>query len=223
MRRIFTSAPPRGPGFALLFVVLGLVAGAALWAASGSAYAGTAVRMGLDDLARGSDLILEARVLSARGVQDPSGRIDTEYVLRVDRTLWGEDQPTRTLRIPGGTLPDGRGMVIAGVPRLSAGEDTLLFLSAAAPGGMRMPVGLGQGRFTVVRELGGRRSLVRAPGCLTLVDPATGEARRAQQGVRFDYAATLAEIEAALSVRRAEEAARRAAEARAKAIDEEAR
>lgn len=172
--------------------------------------AGTAVRMDVPDLATQADLIVEARVLSARGVEDPSGRIDTEYVLRVDRTLWGTAQAARTVRLPGGTLPDGRGMVLAGVPRLTTGEDVLLFLSSASPTGMRMPTGLGQGKFTVVRDLRGRRSLVRAPGHLALVDPASGTVREADGVLRFDYADTFARIEAALSVRRVEEARARA-------------
>lgn len=197
---------------AFLFGACLLLASSALRSPGNLAHAGTAVRMGISDLARGSDLVVEARVLSAAGVEDASGRIDTEYLLRVDRTLWGDDAPFRSVRLPGGQLPDGRGMLLAGVPRLAPGEDVLLFLSAAAPSGMRMPVGLGQGRLGVVRDAEGRKSFVQAPGALALVDPATGTVREADRALRFDYAATLAEIEAALSVRRVEEARAKAQE-----------
>jgi len=219
MRRILSSTPGVVP---CAVILAGLVFGLSiLRSADVSVRAGTAVRMGLGDLARNADLILEARVLSAHGIEDPSGRIDTEYILRVDRTLWGESLATRAVRIPGGRLSDGRGMVVAGIPHMNLGEDVLLFLSSSAPSGMRMPIGLGQGKFTVTRDPRGGKSLVRAPGSLALVDPKTGRVHTADGVLRFDYAATLAQIEAALSVRRAEEAAKARAEARAQADTEE--
>jgi hypothetical protein len=165
--------------------------------------AGTAVRMEVPDLAARADLVLEGRVLSAQALEEPSGRIDTEYVLRVDRTLWGEPLAVRSVRIPGGVLPDGRGLVVAGVPHMTPGEDVLLFLSPEGPSGARMPTGLAQGRFRVASDARGRKSLVRTQGDLTLVDPRTGAARPADGRLAFDYAAVLAEVEAALSVRRA--------------------
>jgi hypothetical protein len=207
MRRIFSFLP----GLALTIGLLSVLN--ALRTPETPVRAGTAVRMDVGTLATGADLVLEARVLSKRGVEDPSGRIDTEYLLRVDRTLWGEPNASRSIRIPGGQLPDGRGMVVAGIPHMRTGEDVLLFLSTEDPSGMRMPVGLGQGKFTVARDVRGRRRLVRAPGSLSLVDPKTGRVHEADGVLRFDYASTVAEIEAALSVRRAAAAAKAKADA----------
>ena len=54
-------------------------------------------------------------------------------------------------------LEDGSGMILAGMPRIAAGEETLLFLSAEGATGVRMPVGLSQGKFRVIQtEDGGR-------------------------------------------------------------------
>ena len=83
--------------------------------------AGTALKMELPEVVERADLILEARVLSARAFET-SGMIETEFLLQVDRTFHGEDQPYRSIRIPGGVLEDGRGMILAGMPRLVVGE-----------------------------------------------------------------------------------------------------
>lgn len=158
--------------------------------------AGTAVRMELEEMARGADLIVEGRVLSA-SAEEQGGWIETEYLLRVDRTLAGTDERWRALRLPGGVLPDGRGMILAGMPRLSAGEDVLLFLGAESEHGIRMPVGLAQGKFSVLRRAGGGKVLVREPAGLTLVDARTGEARSEEGRTVLDYASVVARIQAA--------------------------
>lgn len=153
------------------------------------AAAGTTVRLELDELVQHARLVLEARVLDARVLVEPGGRIVTEYELATLHTWWGEDLPTRVVRLPGGVLPDGSGLWIPGVPRLAVGERAILFLSAPSAGGMRMPVGLFQGRMRVVRTSSG------AP--LVAVDGPEGLA-----GGR-DYAAVRAELEAAAAARRA--------------------
>lgn len=188
---------------------VGLFAAAFLLQAA-LARAGTAVRMDVRALVEGADLALEGRVISSRAVIGPRGRIDTEYVLAVDRTFVGEAQASRAIRLPGGVLPDGRGMIVPGLPRLAVGEDAIVFLSGADASGMRMPVGLAQGRFQVVRDLAGRRRLVRDQTGLELVDPAAAPGRQAEAIVQpadavawFDYAAVIAEIEAAAAAKRA--------------------
>ena len=55
---------------------------------------------------------------------------------------------------------DGRGMLLAGMPNMEAGQDVLLFLSEGGSTGVRMPVGLAQGEFTVYRLGDGTKSLV---------------------------------------------------------------
>ncbi|MBJ03009.1 MAG: hypothetical protein CMK00_09085 [Planctomycetes bacterium] len=165
--------------------------------------AGTALRLDLEQLVERSDLIIEGRVLSALPVLGESGRPETDYLLTVERTLWGEHEGTRILRLPGGLRPDGSGLVLPGMPRLSSGEDLVLLLSEAGRGGLRVPVGLAQGRFTRHTSLDGTRTLERDQGQLSLLDPRTGRTRPADARSVLDYAETMARIEAAANQRRA--------------------
>jgi hypothetical protein len=165
--------------------------------------AGTAVRLSVPDLVERSDLCVEARVTAARAILEPGRRIDTEYTLSVDRTFWGEPQASRAIRLPGGVLADGRGMVIPGLPGLAVGDDVILFLSKADTSGARMPIGLAQGRMLVTTDLRGRKRVVRDQTGLDLADPRSGAAVPADGRALLEYAATVAEIEAAVASRHA--------------------
>jgi hypothetical protein len=165
------------------------------------ARAGTAVRLGLADLAQRADLAIEGRILSTTARAGAGGRIETEILVRVERTFVGAPCGLQTVRLPGGVLPDGRGLCLPGMPALSAGEDVVLFLSAEGPRGTRMPVGLAQGRLRVVVQADGSRRLVGDAAGLALVGP-VGTA--VPPGAGIDYVAGLAEIEAGLAARRAE-------------------
>ncbi len=181
---------------ALAAVVVGL---SALFTAS-DVHAGTVQRLGLADLAERADLAFEARVLDARVVERTRGRIETEYTLRVDQTYAGEECALRVVRIPGGVLPDGRGLVIAGMPRLAAGQDVMLFLSRESSRGTRMPVGLAQGALRIVVQEDGSRRLVGSAAGLDFV----GEAPTAVPEPGIDYVAGLAEITSGIAARTTE-------------------
>lgn len=161
--------------------------------------AGTVQRFGLADLAERADLAFEGRVLSARVLEPGPGRIETEYTLREDRAFVGEPCGLRVVRIPGGVLPDGRGLVIAGMPRLDVGEDVVLFLSRESTRGVRMPVGLAQGKLRVAGQGSARRLIGDATG-LDFVGQAP-TAVPAAAGI--DYVSALAEIESGLAARAA--------------------
>ena len=167
--------------------------------------AGTAVRMDLPALVRNADLIVEARVLSAKALES-AGRIETEYLLFVERTFEGEDHSLRTLRMPGGVLPDGRGMILAGMPRLASGETALLFLSERGETGIRVPVGLAQGKYEVTYTETGEKLLARSIAGLSLVNGETGQEVPGTGREVRTYASVVAGIEAALSAKHAAEA-----------------
>ena len=118
--------------------------------------AGTAVRLSLEELAAEAELILEGRVLFAAAERKGS-HIVTHVLLDLDRTLAGAERRFRWITLPGGVLPSGEGLILAGVPRLVTGEEVVLFLSASNELGVRMPVGLAQGKWSVLRSLDGRR------------------------------------------------------------------
>ncbi|MAE27711.1 MAG: hypothetical protein QF724_03125 [Planctomycetota bacterium] len=164
--------------------------------------AGTALRLDIEELVERSDLVLEGRVLSATPVMGASGRLETDYLMTVDRTLWGQHEGTRVLRLPGGVLPDGSGLMLAGMPRLAAGEELVLMLTEAGRGELRVPVGLAQGRFTLHHGLDGTRTLVREQGSLQLVDQSSGRVQSADSRSILDYAETMGRIEAAANRKR---------------------
>ncbi len=165
-------------------------------------HAGTAQRFGLAELAQRADLAVEGRVLGAWARRGVGGRIETEYTLAVARTFVGEPCGLAIVRLPGGVLPDGTGLAIAGMPRLEVGEDVLLFLSAEGTRGTRMPVGLAQGKLRVAVQPDGSRRLFGDATGLDLVGPA-GTAAPAAGGI--DYVTALAEIDAGLAARAAGE------------------
>lgn len=171
--------------------------------AGGVVAAGTALRLDLSGLVEGADLVLEGRVIAQRGVLGPARRIDTEYTIAVDHTFLGEPLPVRVIRLPGGVLPDGRGMILPGLPRLSIGGSMLLFLTAADAIGMRMPVGLAQGELPIVTGASGEKRIVREQADLSLLDAGTGAVTQADARAFLDYAATVAEIEARVAAKRA--------------------
>lgn len=159
--------------------------------------AGTAIRMDVGDLTQRADLILEAQVLSMQALEDPDGRIETEFLLEVADTFQGEDMALRAVRLPGGILSDGRGMLLAGMPGLEQGERVLLFLTAPGEAGLRMPVGLAQGKFRVVENPQGSKFLVRQQAGLALVGAGTRNLVEADGVSVFDFAEVRAQIIAA--------------------------
>lgn len=165
--------------------------------------AGTALRLDLPELVEGAELVVEGRILSAEAVETETGLVETIYQVGVDRTFLGNDSYNRVVRLPGGVLEDGRGMLLAGMPRLTVGEDALLFLSGPGERGVRVPIGLAQGRYRIVTRLDGSKLAVREQGELGLVDPITGVLTHADgQHVR-DYAELISEVEAAVALKRA--------------------
>lgn len=148
-----------------------------------------------------ADLALEGRVVEAHPVAEPDGSIWTEYRVAVDQTLFGEALAERTIKLPGGTLPNGLVMVVPGVPRLSIGEEALLLLAGeTTQAGARMiPVGLAQGKLTLVRGTNGRRLAVRdLAGIHAASETVHGE--EASHDVH-DYAELKARLTAAFATR----------------------
>lgn len=162
--------------------------------------AGTAVRMELEDLVECAELIVEGRILSQRSVE-ANGRIETEYLVQVERTFQGSDIEYRTIRVPGGVLDDGRGLMLAGMPHIAAGDRSLLFLSRET-NGVRMPIGLAQGKFEVRSDDAGMKRLVRGSVGVSLVDVPSGVVTSGNGLVVREYAEVVARIEAALVAKR---------------------
>ena len=160
--------------------------------------AGTAVRLGVQDLSYNSALIIEGRVLTS-GTVDVDGLVATEYLVEVERTFEGADEAYRSICLPGGVREDGSGMLLAGMPMVFEGDTSLFFLTGESSNGMRMPVGLSQGKFDVTRLVDGSKQLTRDASDVTLVSPVTGSPAGPAGPAIYDYAAVVADIERGLA------------------------
>lgn len=172
--------------------------------------ASTALRMDLTQLVAGADLVLEGRVVSTLPLIAADGLVHTEIQLQVERTYWGEHLGVRTLRLPGGVLPDGHGTLVPGMPRLAMGQDVVLVLSPETHLGSRVVCGLAQGHYSLLRDVRGRRLAVRWQADATL-DPDAGVGLSVPSGEGaaevLEYAELVARLERAVATRRAREAA----------------
>lgn len=158
--------------------------------------ASTAVEMDLGEVVDHSGLVLEGRVVDGRSAETPEGAIYTDWQIAVDRTWWGEDEPTRTVRLPGGVLANGKAMMIPGMPSLRPGEDVVLMLTEPSEDGMRMPTGLAQGKYRIIADAAGGKHAVRTGEHLTLAT-GTGAFAGAARLAVLDYADLVAQLEAA--------------------------
>ena len=170
--------------------------------------AGTAIRMEVEDLVDRADHILEARITGRRTLQDEHGRIVTEYQLLKRREFYGESADV--VRIPGGVLASGRGLLLPGMPRIQVGEEVMLFLNGES---LAMPTGLAQGKFRLMNGRSGERLAVRQGG-VELAASSCGHASHGatahlcQQGAvqALPYAELSARVQARVADRVAREA-----------------
>jgi PKD repeat protein len=107
-----------------------------------------------DQLIAKSPVIVEGTVLSTTPA-DRDGRIVTETVVQVARTIKGNVPQTITVSELGGEL-NGRLTKLFGAPAFAEGEHVLLFLEAAPQGGYRT-MDLYVGKFRDERTIDGRR------------------------------------------------------------------
>lgn len=194
----------------ILLVAAGLAVGILVSAftqdPSAETHAGTALKMDLGEIVESSGLVFEGKVLGGRSAESPEGAIFTDWQIAVDRTWWGEDEPTRTVRLPGGVLANGKAMMVPGMPSLVPGEDVVLMLSEESQGGLRMPTGLSQGKYRIVADSHGAKRAVRTGEHLTLATSVGSLA--GQDGLSvLDYAELVAQLEAATQTKRAAGAA----------------
>jgi hypothetical protein len=180
----------------------------ALWA-GGLAGATVVERKDLPGLVKSAEWILEGRCIKKTVGLDRKGAIATYYTVDVTKGFRGaKDRDTVVFAFPGGEL-DGKGFVIAGMPTLAVNEESLLFVTEETHRGIRVPVGLGQGRFKLERDAKtGEKRLRQDLSNLQYIDSATGKVvDMAGSGV-FAYETLMAQVDKLV---REDDAARSAA------------
>lgn len=186
-------------------LALGICAPAFFPSLRSSSQAGTAIRMDLDETFQQSDLVVEGTVRDRASAEDENGLIYTDWEIDVARTFWGDDRPRRTVRLPGGVLSSGKATVVPGMPRLSEGEDVVLLLGEPSVDGLRMPVGLSQGKYRLITSTDGNKTAVQTGDHVSLI---SARSTRSVEGLEMmDYADLVSRIESAAQTRRATEIA----------------
>ena len=110
----------------------------------------TVQRFDLEDLVTRADRIVVG-ICESAGPRLVNGQIYTTYTFGVDQSLKGDAGLRLELHLPGGLL-QGVLSHIAGMPVFDPGDEVVLFLTATNELGHAWPVGLAQGRFSIVRD-----------------------------------------------------------------------
>lgn len=150
-------------------------------------------RFDLKEMTQRAEVIVHGRVTSTASRVDAKGSIVTDIKLEVTELFKSKDGQDKTqvkvfeFTVYGGIV-GSRGSAISGAPSFTQGEEVLLFLSKSNDAGLRVCIGLAQGKYTIRLE-GGRKLAYRNLEGLRLVDPGTGEVQeptKPEQGVPFD-------------------------------------
>lgn len=114
------------------------------------------------EIVAGSQIIVYGRVADVRPEwSDDRSRIDTIVTLTAGTYLKGGPGRSVTFRVPGGQIGRYRNLVV-GAPQFQAGEEAVLFLSAAGPS-IAHVFGLSQGVFRVKADARSGQRLVVPP------------------------------------------------------------
>lgn len=114
----------------------------------------TARLLSLGDKVALAERIFVGTVTEVREGKDEHGTAVTYVTFALSRSLKGQVPDKLTIKQLGRRLPgkDKSILNIPGLPMYSEGEEVVLFLHGTSAGGFTSPVGLGQGKFKVIRQ-----------------------------------------------------------------------
>lgn len=149
------SGNPRRVGLQKITRCFGFVA--LLFLAAGFEGRATSVRaMEIDEVVRAAGQIFYGRVTTVRTGVVPGMDVPyTEYTFEVSEWVRGGSGQTVTIRQVG----SGRGAAVPGLPSYKKGQEVVLCLHAPSRIGLTSPVGIQQGYYPVVRQVGGERAV----------------------------------------------------------------
>jgi hypothetical protein len=131
--------------------LLPLAATAALLLLPLAARPAVAVAVSVEELARGSDVVVRGRVSRVSSFWTADGaRIMTVAELSPSETWRGTTPGPVQVLVPGGVVGD-IGQRVDGAPTFATGEEVVVFLWRSGEGAFRVR-GLAQGKFTVVAD-----------------------------------------------------------------------
>lgn len=170
----------------LLFFALGAIC-------SLQAGATTVLPVSLQQLSSTAELIFHGTVLSNEvRLDETSGRVATFTTFAVIDVIKGHAGDTHTIKQVGGQLPGSQvRQIIHGVPRFSVGAEYVVFLPPASSLGFSSPIGLSQGRFSVLQHNGEIVVSNGRPVAALLDTNSNAEVSNAPQAVQISNAPAL--------------------------------
>jgi hypothetical protein len=146
-RPIAVQKSARGEMPRRLFLAFWLV-----FVAAAPAWATTVLPLYLDDIIGQAAIAFQGRCVANQSVRDPeTGLAATLTTFQVDEVLKGDVPATYTIKQVGGELPQERlHFKVPGVPSFTVGESYVVFLAGVSDKGFSSPIGLEQGKFTVL-------------------------------------------------------------------------
>jgi hypothetical protein len=135
-------------------------------------------QVNLEEIVESAERVFSGRCTEVRAERDPATGLDVQLVtFEVHRAVKGQLGESVTIRMLGGgeLLGSGAGDV-AGFTRFAPGEEVVLFLYGESSAGLTSPVGLGQGKFSVIEDKQGRKIALNALGNRGLMRGLSAEA-----------------------------------------------
>lgn len=119
------------------------------------------VRMNLERMVTHAGLIVHGTVTNVTSSVDPRTNILSTFVtIAVKENFYGANEQTVTLKMAGGSSKRST-LKFSEMPSFTVGEEIYSFFYAPSKYGFTSPVGMGQGKFTVIADAAAQASYVR--------------------------------------------------------------
>jgi hypothetical protein len=142
------------------------------------AFATSLIPLTLEEMAQRAEKIFAGVCIAAEQSIDAHGLPVTTVTFAVSEGIKGEVGETVTIRQfdPSRPILARQGLAlmlpVRGVPKYVPGEEVILFLGRESRLGLASPMGLSQGKFTVVRTPSGHKMVANSTGNVRLFTPA---------------------------------------------------